>query len=162
MRRPFSVWKRWDDRKELRNLKYPGVYVLCISRKPLQGTRFTWLRSIVYVGMTNSRPGLMSRLQQFDDTVAGRRTFHGGADRVRYKNRNYARLASRLFVSVCAVECDVTSEKPRDIRTMGKVAELEYICLARYAQKFGKRPEFNNTKAAPKYSRTVARRKKKR
>ena len=44
---------------------------------------------------------------------------------------------------------------------MGKVAELEYICLARYVQKYGKRPEFNDTKGALKYSLTVARRKRK-
>ena len=81
--RRFSVWKRWADRRELRNLRYPGVYVLCLSPKSLQGKRFTWLRGIVYVGMTDSRPGLVARLQQFDDTVSGKRTNHGGADRVR-------------------------------------------------------------------------------
>ena len=153
----FSVWKRWPDRHELANLEYPGVYVLCWSCARLQGKRFSWRPDIIYVGMTNSIPGLAGRLRQFDDTVAGRRTYHGGADRVRYRYRSYQRLISQLYVSVHPVICSETSNLPRDLRLMGKVVELEYLCQARYAQKFGGLPQFNDKRQAPKYSLTIGR-----
>lgn len=152
------MWKRWNDRLSLSKLKFPGVYVLCMTRAVLSGKRFSWRPDIIYVGMTNSVPGLAGRLRQFDNTVSGKRTDHGGADRVRFKHRSYARLVSRLFVSVRPIICDVTSNAPRDLRLMGKVTELEYLSLARYAQKFRRLPAFNDKKRAPKYSLTVGKR----
>lgn len=122
----------------------PGVYALALSRKPLSGKPFSWLPEIIYVGMTNSKPGLGSRLKQFDDTIAQRRSNHGGAERVLFKHRNYPKLVSRLFVAVAPVFCNVRSNAPRDLRLMGKVAEFEFICLARYAQRHGTLPEFND------------------
>ena len=147
----FSVWKRWNDRNALPDLSYPGVYALCISGVSLSGKPFGWRRGIVYVGMTNSVGGLASRLRQFDETVARRRRSHGGAESVRFKYRNYARLIQKLFVSVCPFACNVTSHIPRDLRQMGKVAELEYVCLARYARKFGRLSEFNDKARSPKH-----------
>ena len=151
MRSRFSVWKRWNDRNALPELSYPGVYALCISGVSLSGKPFGWRRGIVYVGMTNSAGGLASRLRQFDDTIARRGRSHGGAERVRFKHRNYARLIEKLFVSVCPIACEVTSNSPRVLRLMGKVAELEYVCLARYSCKFRRLPEFNDKKLSPKH-----------
>jgi hypothetical protein len=111
----FSIWKRWVERRALADLAYPGVYVLCLSRERLGGKRFAWRSDVVYVGMTNPGRGLAGRLRQFDDTVSGRRDNHGGADRVRYRYGNYARLISRFFMSVRPVICDVTSNTPRDL-----------------------------------------------
>lgn len=128
----------------------PGVYVLAISRARLNGKPFSWRRDIVYVGMTNSKPGLTSRLKQFDDTISGKRSNHGGAERFRFKHRRYEPLSRRLFASVAPVFCDVKSNKPRDLRLMGKVAEFEFICLARYAQVHRALPEFNDKKRSPK------------
>lgn len=156
----FSVWKRWGDRSTLSDLHYPGVYALCMTRAVLNGRRFSWRPDIIYFGMTNSIPGLAGRLQQFDDTIFGKRTSHGGADRVRFKHRRYARLVARLYVSVRPVTCVVTSNAPRDLRLMGKVAELEYLCLARYVQKFRRLPPFNDKKHAPKYSLTAGKKKR--
>ena len=42
---------------------------------------FDWIKEIIYIGMTNSKGGLKNRLQQFDNTIAGK-TGHGGAQRV--------------------------------------------------------------------------------
>jgi len=152
MRPGFSAWRRWIDRRMLPGLACPGVYVLCVSDVPIADKPFGWRREIIYVGMTNSVGGLASRLRQFDDTIARRRTSHGGAERVRFKYRNYAHMIKKLFVSVCPIACDVTSKFPRDLRLMGKVAELEYVCLARYMRKFGRLPEFNDKSRSPKWS----------
>jgi len=79
----------------------------------------------------------------------GKRINHGGAARVRFKHRHYGRLVQRLFVSVLPVHCDVKSNQSGDLRLMG--VELEYICLARYAQRFNRLPEFNDKRRSPKH-----------
>lgn len=81
------------------------------------------------------------------------RVTHGGADRVRFKHQDYNQFSTSAYVSVCHVVCDVTSNKPEDLKLMGKVAELEYLAFATYVEKFGKLPEFNNKKDTKKFSK---------
>jgi hypothetical protein len=152
----FSRWQRWPDRGDLENLEHPGVYVIAHATESPGGTPFSWRTDIIYIGMTNAEAGLRGRLKQFDNTILGK-TGHGGADRVRYKHRDYGALCQRLFVAVAPFKCDVTSGKPSDLRTMGDVAQFEYLCFAHFAEQFGKLPEFNNKKEALKYSLTVGR-----
>lgn len=99
--------------------------------------------------MTNSGGGLKLRLTQFDNTINGKRG-HGGAERVRYKHREYSKLIKKSYVSVCPIECDVKSNSCKDLLKMGEVAKLEYICFAEYVKRFKKLPEFNNKKESPK------------
>lgn len=153
----FSVWKRWDDREQLPNLVYPGIYVLAVSAGRLHDKSFSWREDIAYVGMSNAVGGLAGRMRQFDLTISGARNAHGGADRFRFRYRNYGQLIERLFVAVRPVKCDVRSNLPRDLRLMGRVAQLEYLCLAGYVEAFGVLPEFNDKSRSPKYSRTVGR-----
>jgi hypothetical protein len=115
----------------------------------MSGIPFSWCADIVYVGMTNARGGLKSRLQQFDNTIRGREG-HGGGRRVRHKHPDYERLSPRLYVSVCPRECDVKSNRPADLRIMGCVAKHEYECLAAFVETFERLPEFNNRKRSPK------------
>ena len=152
----FSVWQRWQDRDALENLKYPGVYAIAHSSNPIAGSPFSWRREVFYIGMTNAAAGLKGRLKQFDNTIAGK-SGHGGADRVRYKHRDYGVLCQALYVSVAPLKCDVTSNTPTDLRIMGDVAQFEYLCFAHFVELFGKLPEFNNKKETLKYSLTVAR-----
>jgi hypothetical protein len=105
--------------------------------------------------MSNSRGGLKSRLKQFDNTISGKRG-HGGADRVRYKYDNYDELIKRLYITIQPFECDVESNNPKDLRTMGDVVKFEYICYAEYAERFNSLPKFND-KNSPKYSLTKGR-----
>jgi hypothetical protein len=152
----FGNWQRWEDRSQLENLSYPGVYAIAICVADLAGASFSWRPEIVYIGMTNAEAGLKGRLQQFDNTIIGK-TGHGGADRVRYKHRNYTTLCKRLYVAVAPFACDVTSNRPRDLRVMGRVARFEYECFAHFATVFGRLPEFNNKHEAPKFSLTLGR-----
>lgn len=145
----FSKWAKWEDRKSLPTMNMPGVYCIAISESDLSGQEFEWFKSIAYVGMTNSKAGLTGRLRQFENTIKGKRG-HGGASRFRYKHPNYQKLVDKLYVSVCAFECDVTSGSPKDLRIMGAVANFEYDCFAQYVEKFGKLPEFNDRKKSPK------------
>lgn len=149
MNKAFSAWNRWSERIALRGLKYPGVYALAISPTDISGAAFSWRQEIVYIGMTNAKGGLKSRLQQFDNTIKGG-DGHGGGQRVRFKHPDYTKLTQRLYVSVCPKECDVTSNAPSDLRVMGKVANHEYECFALFVETFGDLPEFNDKQRSPK------------
>ena len=152
----FTNWLKWRDRNDPAGIRYPGVYVCAITSDDISEAKFSWLPEIVYIGMTNAIAGLSGRLKQFDNTIAGR-CGHGGADRVRFKHRNYEDLCGKLFVSVVSFKCAVKSNRPRDLRVMGEVAKFEYDCLAHYSEMFDSLPEFNDKAASPKYSKTIGR-----
>lgn len=103
--------------------------------------------------MTNAVKGLKSRLKQFDNTIIGK-SGHGGADRVRYEFEDYNKLINKLYVSVQAIECDVTLITPENLKRMSEVTKLEYDCFAKHVELFGKLPKFNDKKSSPKYSLT--------
>jgi hypothetical protein len=151
MDKTFSKWVRWRERNQLGNtLKYPGVYAVALSDKDIASTPFEWLKEIIYIGMTNSKGGLKSRLQQFENTIKGKEG-HGGAARVLFKHGDYSALDSKMYVSICHTECDVLSNKSSDLLLMGKVARQEYECFAIFVEKFGNGlPEFNDKKRSPK------------
>jgi len=130
-------------------LQYQGVYAIALSHNDISGELFSWRSEIFYIGMTNSKGGLKSRLQQFENTIIGK-DGHGGAHRVRFKHPDYNTLVPKLYVSVCSYKCNVLSNAPEDFRIMGDVAKFEYECFAVFAEKFGKLPEFNDKKRSPK------------
>ncbi|KGK97663.1 hypothetical protein LI82_07715 [Methanococcoides methylutens] len=99
----------------------------------------------------NSRAGLKGRLKQFNSTINGK-TKHVGADRFMYKYQNLQDLLNVLFVSVRPFICDVKTNYPEDLRTMGKVAKFEYECFATYIEKFNCLPEFNDKAKSHKLS----------
>ena len=145
----FSNWIKWPDRNKLNDLQYPGVYAISYNETDINNNSFDWIREIIYIGMTNSKGGLKSRLKQFENTIFGKEV-HGGAKRVRYKYNNYDKLIKYLYVAVRPFKCDVTSNKEKDLLIMGEVAEYEYICFAEYVKRFGMLPEFNDKKRSPK------------
>ncbi|NLX07719.1 MAG: hypothetical protein GXY33_21480 [Phycisphaerae bacterium] len=153
MARRFTGWMNWTNRGSLPGLSYPGVYVLAISSTDLAGACFSWRPEIVYIGMTNAKGGLKGRLGQFDNTIKGK-DGHGGAQRVRVRHPDYARLVRRLYVAVDAFPCEVASENPGDLRIMGQVAQHEYECLAMFAERFSGLPEFNDKRRSPKGRRS--------
>ncbi|MBI3611355.1 MAG: hypothetical protein HY204_11750 [Nitrospirae bacterium] len=143
----FSKWRLWDRRDELRGVDHPGIYAIALSNRDITDEVFEWMKGIIYVGMTVS--GLKGRLDQFNNTIKGRGG-HGGAFRVVYKYRNYNKLKKKLYVSVAPFKFDPTSEKPADLRKKGDVVRFEYLCLAQYAERFRRQPEFNDKKRSPK------------
>jgi len=148
----FSKWMAWVDRDSLEQSRQPGVYAIAVTAVPIRGRKFSWRRDIIYVGMTNSLSGLRGRLRQFDQTMSGKLR-HGGADRVRVRHHNYTRFTRHAYVALAPFSCTAGSSLPRDLKVMGEVARFEYRCLAAYADKFDRLPEFNNRKT-PKDSRT--------
>jgi|MudIll2142460700_1097286.scaffolds.fasta_scaffold63870_2 hypothetical protein len=149
MNNGFSTWAKWNHRNGLDGIKLPGVYAIALCDEDISGRPFKWRREIIYVGMTNSKGGLKSRLQQFENTIKGG-DGHGGVHRVRYKYPDHDALITRLYVSVCPTNCDVLTNQPADLRSMGKVAKLEYDCFAHFVEVFHGLPEFNDKKRSPK------------
>ena len=152
----FTEWYGWDRRENATEIRSPGIYVCAVSKNDISDNQFSWLSEVIYIGMTNSIAGLKGRLKQFDNTIVGKRG-HGGADRVRYKYRNYQELVSQLYVAIAPFECNVKSNKLSDLRVMGEVTKFEYDCFAHYVELFEALPEFNNKKESPKYSLTIDR-----
>ena len=129
----FSHWMRWEERNTIDGIKNPGVYALAITTKNLSNRPFDYIKEIVYFGMTNSIRGLKARLNQFNYTIAQKkRNVHGGAERILYKYDDYLTLTKKLYVSICPIECDVTSNSPEDLLKIGEVAWLEYYCIAEH------------------------------
>ena len=145
----FSNWVKFDHRDKLPIC--PGVYAIAISSRDIAGTRFTWTKEICYFGFTNAVSGLRGRLNQFNNTLRDKSgPGHGGAQRFRRKYRNGNTLAKKLYVAVCPFKCDVSTNKPSDLRVMGEVVRAEYLAWAKYATLFHRLPEFNDKKKSPK------------
>ena len=148
----FTNWIKWEDRNQLENIKYPGIYCIAVSDKLL--TVFNFIPELEYIGMTNSKGGLKSRLNQFDTTIKKKRTNHGGADRFLYKYENYENVKNNIYVAICSFKCNTKSPSPEDLRIMGEVAKCEYDCWAVYIENNGRYPKFNDMGNAPKFSKT--------
>jgi hypothetical protein len=147
----FSNWVKFDQRSELKSSNYPGVYAIAISRRNISGTRFEWTKEVSYFGYTNAVGGLRGRLNQFNNTLRDKPgPGHGGAQRFRHKYSDGATLAKRLYVAVCPFKCDVSSNRPADLRTMGEVVRAEYFAFAKYVTLHGRLPEFNDKEKSPK------------
>jgi len=145
----FSRWARWKDRYVLELLEFPGVYAFAISTRNLSGKRFSWIKQIVYVGMSNAVHGLKGRLKQFDNTIIGK-TGHGGALRFLHDFPDHKKLVPSLYVAVAPFKCKVTSNAPADLLTMGDVAKAEYECWAELVRLHERLPRYNDKKRSPK------------
>ena len=150
----FSCWAHWNNRNELDGLKFPGVYALVISNDDLSGKQFSWIKEIVYVGMSNSLSGLKGRLRQFDSTILGK-TGHGGAERFRHDYPKHEELVPFLYVAVASFECKVSSNTPAAFLVMGDVAKAEYECWATFVEVHKRLPKYNDKKNAPKFPKTL-------
>jgi len=142
----FSCWYSWSQREEIVGIEAPGVYVLASKAGLSTNTEFSWFKEIVYIGMTNA--SLKQRLRQFDNTIKGKLQ-HGGADRFLTGYKRNKKLFENLFVSVLLVPLGkIEFNSPEHLRLKGKVAKLEYDCLAEYAE--------NHDKMLPEYNRKTS------
>ncbi|OIQ27987.1 MAG: hypothetical protein BM564_11370 [Bacteroidetes bacterium MedPE-SWsnd-G2] len=151
MMNKFTNWVKWVDRNTLEGINYPGIYCIAVSSNSLN--TFSFIPELEYIGMTNSKRGLKSRLRQFDDTIKKKRTNHGGADRFLYEYEDYETIKDNIYVAICSFECDTKSPTPNDLRIMGKVAKCEYDFWAAYIEENGRYPKFNDKNVSPKYSK---------
>lgn len=133
---------KWEDRGQYEHRNLPGVYVIAITEKDLEGKKVNY-RDISYIGMSVHR--LSSRWRGFDRAIRGKGGHSGG--RAVYDDlKNYKDWKKKLFVSASPREVTSTKKGQRtrqDLLTMGVVAFLEYKALARYRKVTGDEPKYN-------------------
>jgi hypothetical protein len=152
----FTNWTLFDSRANLKDIQYPGIYALAISQINLTDQTFSYIREIVYFGMTNSRTGLAGRLNAFNNSLRDKSgPGHGGCERFRYDHEDGTQLAKKLYVAICPFECNVKSIARKDLTAMGEVARAEYLAFAEYADKFNKLPKYNDKNISPKRKPTI-------
>ena len=139
----FSRWIKWENRSKFTNRQWPGVYILAITNKNLENKKPNF-RDVVYIGMTNSHGGLISRWNQFDNSIHNK-PGHSGGKTVFRDLGNYKNWKRKLFVCALPVKCNVFKDKrtPEDLIQMGWIAFLEYEALSKYKKLIGKEPKYN-------------------
>lgn len=157
----FSKWVKWTDRNGLEGINKIGIYSIAVTESDISDSPFQLLREIEYFGMTNSKGGLKSRLQQFDNTLK-ERLQHGGADRFKrkyfemYGKEFYNHIIQNVFVAIWWFNCTSPDEHNyEDLQIMGEVAKSEYDCIAEYLKLHTVLPKFNDKKSSKKYSSIV-------
>ncbi|MDR2016030.1 MAG: hypothetical protein LBP90_00245 [Burkholderiales bacterium] len=126
----FSPWFAWEDRRKVPQCEMPGIYLLSITRKNLADFSPDWA-DVSYIGMTNSRQGLIGRWQQFLNSVRGKNG-HSGGNTVFADLGHYDSWNKKLFVAAMPIECDVASPSKQDLIKMGWVAYLEYEAFSKF------------------------------
>lgn len=139
----FCPWFAWEKRGNVLLCKKPGIYLLSITRKNLEGLPTNW-GDVSYIGMTNSRQGLLGRWQQFFNSVRGK-DGHSGGNTVFADLGHYETWKKKLFVAAMPIECSVDPPTEQDLIKMGWVAYLEYEAFAEYNRHFPARgkPRYN-------------------
>ncbi|MBI5649335.1 MAG: hypothetical protein HZC40_02635 [Chloroflexi bacterium] len=125
-----------------------GVYLLAYSNEDMAGRKIN-LEDIFYVGMSNARGGVKSRLGQFLDGIETGKS-HSGAMRffktyLEERPFSRAKTGKRFFVAITTFPCVVEKSKrtAKDLRKMGDVARLEYYVIAYIKEALGREPELN-------------------
>lgn len=150
----FSHWVRWDNRNSLANFSNGGVYVIAAAKENEFGdTQFSWSEKIIYIGVTRAKGGLKSRVDAFDRTMRNvpPKTFHGGAERLRWHYSDYAKFKDSVWIAISTVKkYKVPPVSSSDYRAMGDALKLEYDCFAEYFEKHENLPLGNDWKRSPK------------
>ncbi len=143
-------WIKWNQRSQIPNKSQPGIYFLAYTKEDISGKRFSLIKEIIYIGMTISKSGVIGRLDQFKVTMEGKYNTHGGAQRVRFKYKNFNEFFNDLFVSVYSFPVSKTRDTADDWRIKGECVKHEYVSFAEYLDLFGFLPEFNDQSKSKK------------
>ena len=141
----FLKWVKWENRGNIANMGFPGIYAIAITDKNLDNADFNW-HDVVYIGMSTSRKGLKDRLYFLDKAINGKSKDHSGGKRMYEKLGNYETWSRKMFVVTQIIPCNVNKDRgrtPEDLIKMGWIAFLEYEALAKYKEITGNEPTFN-------------------
>lgn len=131
--------KKWkplqNNYKDIEDGIYPGVYLLAFTNQNLERKKAE-PRDVYYVGMSNARKGLESRIKQFINGIekngshsAGMRFFKEESNGIPFSKSNHTR---KFYLVSLTFKCDVNklTRTPNDLRIMGDICKLEYDLLA--------------------------------
>lgn len=144
--------KKWkpllENCKNIEEGNYPGIYLLAFSDRNLEG-EVVKPSDIFYVGMSNARKGLTSRVQQFINGIektgshsAGMRFYKENSKGIAFSECNHL---EKFYIISSTFKCDVNklSRTPNDLRIMGDICRLEYYLLAYIKEVTNTEPNLN-------------------
>lgn len=143
-RMEFHPWHKWGDRKNIPKCGMPGVYVIAISEKDLEGCSVDWV-DVSYIGMTNSQEGLYGRWKQFFNSIRGKKG-HSGGKSIFSDLGHYNSWSKSLYVSAMPIECNVITPSKDDLIKMGWVSYLEYEAFSEFKKNVSTqgKPQYNS------------------
>lgn len=142
-------WIKWNNRKQISEIKEPGIYFIALSNIELTGKPFELNKEIIYIGMSISKKGVLSRLSQFEKGILGKDGTHGGAERVRFKHKNPDTFFGDIYVCVKSFPLKHNDEV-YNWKQKGECVKHEYASFAEYLNNYGELPEFNDQKKSKK------------
>jgi hypothetical protein len=144
--------KKWkpllENCKNIEDGNYPGIYLLAFTDRNLEG-EIVKPSDIFYVGMSNARKGLTSRVQQFINGIekngshsAGMRFFKENSKGIAFSQCNHL---EKFYIVSSTFKCDVNklTRTPNDLRIMGDICRLEYYLLAHIKEVTNAEPNLN-------------------
>jgi hypothetical protein len=99
-----TKWVPWGKRNTISNKNQPAIYYIAHVNQNIEDEDFSYIKDIVYIGMTISKSGLKGRLEQFEKAMYGSDGVHGGAERVRFKHKDANSFFENAYVSACIFE----------------------------------------------------------
>ena len=142
-------WIKWNNRKQLLDIKEPGIYFIALSEIELTDKQFEYNKEIIYIGMSISKKGVLSRLSQFEKGMLGKDGTHGGAERVRFKHKNPVSFFENIYICVKSFPLKQNDEV-FNWKQKGECVKHEYESFAEYLNNYGELPEFNDQKKSKK------------
>ena len=144
--------KKWkpllENYNNIEDGNYPGIYLLAFTDKGIEGQTVDPI-DVFYVGMSNARKGITSRVKQFINGIekngshsAGMRFFKERSKNISFSECSHS---ERFYIVSLTMPCDVNkhTRTPKDLKMMGEICRLEYYLLAYIKYKTGKEPDLN-------------------
>jgi len=145
-----TKWYRWSDRNKITNKNQPAIYFIAHSEEDISEKDFSFVKEIIYIGMSISINGLKGRLDQFEAAMKGKNGVHGGAERVRVKHIDSEKFFKKAYISARIFKLSDTRDTSNDWRIKGDCVGHEYKSFADYMDIFECLPEFNDQKTSKK------------
>lgn len=106
----FTKWRPLKDRESIKELEFPGVYLIAQSDKKLDNRHVDPLyEKIIYIGETGSK--LKKRLSQFESASEGGSGSHYGGKTYLKESKKKGWTKKNLFVAVHSCKAKKTKEE---------------------------------------------------
>jgi len=134
----FSRWYSWKNRSQIPLNDLPGVYIMAVSAKILEGKKPSF-SEMDYVGMTVSKEGLKKRWSQVSSSINRPGGNHSGGRSMFAHLGPYKNWNKKLFVSAFPIDKDF--HNPIILKII--VSYLEQLTKIKIIENTGTHPKYN-------------------
>jgi len=128
----FSEWFQWNKRTEIKNIDFPGVYILAKFKEVPKGNADTNDKNIIYVGETCDQT-LKKRWYQFNNSAFRDKSGHSGG--WSYES-TFGDKGNDLYVAALPVKL------PDNLRHLF-IRYVERKLILKFALKYNLQPKLN-------------------